>query len=197
MNDWKRVTFRRKSSGAGSSGGGDDGDEDDRLSDDSDSDAGDSDSDASEVLEVAAGERLGAIVLPGDWITFEAGNDPKAAGSTEAGRYYSAQATSAMYVLEEDEDSDWGTLPEGSPVLDATYNNLVFAPDRSPRWYTPSHPPIKVRVPVELLLHVGFAMPIAKAPTRVTPVQRQAIQKGARVLSEHDHLQTLDALAQH
>ena len=48
-----------------------------------------------------------------------------------------------------------------------------------------------------MLLHVGFAMPMAKAQTRVTPVHRQAIQKGARVLSEHDHLQTLDALAQH
>ena len=81
-------------------------------------------------------------------------------------------------------------------MVDATYNNLVYAPDHSPRWYTPSQPPIRVKVPVELLLHVGFAMPVATVPARPSGTQKAALKKGAQVFSEHDYKQTLDALAQ-
>ena len=121
--------------------------------------------------------------------------DKKAAGSGSL-RYYSACATSAMYVLENDlSDTDWGLLPEGA-VIDAVYNNLVFGPEhKGARWYTPSAPPIKVTIPVEHLLHASFAMAPAVAAARASGMAKAALAKGARVLSEHDHLQAMDALA--
>ena len=72
----------------------------------------------------------------------------------------------------------------------------VFAPGYAQaRWYTPSNPPVEVKVPVEHLLHVGFAMAAAVAPERPNARQKDALKKGAIVLSEDDHLQAMDAFA--
>ena len=88
-----------------------------------------------------------------------------------------------------------GILPKGKKVVPAIYCNLVNKPGYSQaRWYTPSNPPIKVRVPVELILHTSFEMARATAE-RPTPMQRSALAKGALVLAEDDHLQSMDALA--
>ena len=197
LNDWKRITFCRKPAGRAGAGGDADGDgDDDRLSDDdSGDDASDAGSDASNVMLLNAAEQLGSIVLPGDSLLWDAGGDEKAAGEGDE-RYYSGAALSAMYALEEDEDSDWGMLPAGAMIVEASYNNLVFAPGHAQaRWYTPSNPPIKVKVPVEHLLHVGFAMAAAAAPERPNARQKDALNKGAIVLSEDDHLQAMDAFA--
>ena len=125
-------------------------------------------------------ERLGETIFTGDAFTFDAGNDKKAAGTDADGRYYVAIATSPMDMLDEDEESDWGTLPEGKKVVEAIYCNLVNKPGYSQaRWYTPSDPPIKVKVlkvPVELILHASFEMERATAE-RPTPMQRSAIAK--------------------
>lgn len=149
-------------------------------------------------MEMDTAERLGETIFTGDAFTFDAGNDKKAAGTDADGRYYVAIATSPMDMLDEDEESDWGTLPEGKKVVEAIYCNLVNKPGYSQaRWYTPSDPPIKVKVlkvPVELILHASFEMERATAE-RPTPMQRSAIAKGALALAEDDLLQSMDALA--
>mmetsp|Transcript_37348 Transcript_37348/g.98803 ORF Transcript_37348/g.98803 Transcript_37348/m.98803 type:complete len:104 (+) Transcript_37348:720-1031(+) len=101
-----------------------------------------------------------------------------------------------MYMLDHNEPSDWGLLPEGAKVVDAVYCNLVFGPEhKEARWYTASSPPIKVTVPVEHLLHASFDMVLASATARAGGQAKAAVAKGAVVLSEHDHLQAMDALA--
>ena len=126
----------------------------------------------------------------------DAGNDNKAAGSADGGRYYVARATSAMYVLDEDTDSDWGILPAGVKVVDGEYLYLAFKPTDPKRWYYPSNPPTKVKgaIPVEHLLHTAFEMECATDAS--TSHKRAVIAKGAVVLAECDHEQGMDALAQ-
>ena len=41
-------------------------------------------------------------------------------------------------------------LKAGARVLDARYLDLVYGPDKTPRWYTPN--PAKCVVPFELVL---------------------------------------------
>ena len=147
------------------------------------------------MVELEAAERLGETILPGDPFTLDAGGDKKAAG-TDDDRYYVAVATSAMYILDTDEPSDWGILPEGTKVVAATYCNLVYAPGRAgARVYTPSNPPIDVKVPVEHLLHASFKMEPITRTARPTGQLKFALENGGVVLSEHDHLQSMDALA--
>ena len=82
-------------------------------------------------------------------------------------------------------------------VVDATWWNLVFAPSHTPRWYTPSTLPT-VKIPVEQLLHASFSMEAAVAApgSASSSKQGQAAVKGARVLSDPDHEQAMDSLAQ-
>ena len=142
--------------------GADDGADDDRMSDD-DSDCSDGESDPEDVVEMDTAERLAETILTGNPLTWDAGNDNKAAGTDAVGRYYVGHATGPMEILDEDEDSDWDTLPEGTKVVEAIYCNLVDKPDYAlARWYTPSTlPPVKV--PIEHLLHAGFKMERATA----------------------------------
>ena len=74
--------------------------------------------------------------------------------------------------------------------------NLVYAPGRAgARVYTPSNPPIDVKVPVEHLLHASFKMEPITRTARPTGQLKFALENGGVVLSEHDHLQSMDALA--
>ena len=59
--------------------------------------------------------------------------------------------TSGAHELEEEYNSpDYGVLKAGARVLDARYLDLVYGPDKTPRWYTPN--PAKCVVPFELVL---------------------------------------------
>ena len=71
----------------------------------------------------------------------------------------------------------------------------MVAPLMPPARYTPSNPPIDVKVPVEHLLHASFKMEPITRTARPTGQLKFALENGGVVLSEHDHLQSMDALA--
>ena len=105
------------------------------------------------------------------------------------------QFTSEAYNLKRAISSDWGTLPNGTRVIDATWLNLVYAPGHTPRWYTPN--PHRVVVPVEQLLHASFEMESAELPPRgASGMQREAVKMRAVVLTEADHETIMDELKQ-
>ena len=173
LNDWRRLKMVPKD-------GGDGGD-------------GDSESDHEELLEMV--DRLADTVIAGDYGAIDAATDKKAAGSDEDGRYYLVQFKSEAYDLPRAIKSDWGTLPRGTRVIDATWLNLVYGRDHKPRWYTPN--PLSVVVPVEQLLHASFEMEGAELPARgAQPMQREAVAKHAVVLSEADHEYIMEELQQ-
>ena len=59
--------------------------------DESDGDGGGGDSDAGDMVELEAAERLGETILPSDLLTLDAGGDKKVAGS-DGDRYYVSHA---------------------------------------------------------------------------------------------------------
>ena len=106
--------------------------------------------------------------------------------------YYSVQFTTEMYELEEATPSDYGTLEKGHRVLKGHYLNR--AP--TPGWYTPN-PEGPFLFPCELVLHASFAMDTAQLPPRgASKQQRDAVGKGAVVLSEADHAAAVEELKQ-
>ena len=127
LNAYKRCVFERKLTEAAES------DEEEDEIDANSSDSGDSCGINEALLDAA--ERLGERILPGSYFCFDAGGDPKAAGTPAIGRYYVARATTAVEVLEADQPSDWGVLPAGVKVVHAHYLNLVYVPEAKPRWY--------------------------------------------------------------
>ena len=86
------------------------------------------------------------------------GGFQRAAGDREVGTYYVMEFTSGAHELEEEYNSpDYGVLYAGARVLDARrYLDLVYGPDKTPRWYTPN--PAKCVVPFELVLHASFGI---------------------------------------
>ena len=102
-------------------------------------------------------------------------------------------ATVIIYELSEEENSDWGLLDAGTRVIDAFYYNIVFAPSKKPLMYTPSSPPIRVRVPTHLLLIAGFSTPLA--PPGKSVQHRAAVAKGAVIIGDHLHDDILQELA--
>ena len=104
--------------------------------------------------------------------------------------------TSEAHELEEDRESDYGTLKAGARVLGARYLDLHYAPDRVPRWYTNNtSETAKIVVPVELVLHTSFEMEQAALPPRgASAQQRQGVSKGAVVLAEADHEAAMEEL---
>ena len=109
-------------------------------------------------------------------------------------RYYNVTFKSEAYELEEESESDYGTLAAGSRVLDAQYRDLSpYKPGHTPRWYIPNS--ATTLVPVELVLHASFEMEDAQLPQRgASSLQRQAVGLGAVVLSEADHDATMEEL---
>ena len=175
LNDWRQLKMVPKEEGDG------DGDE--------------SDGDDEALIEMV--NQLADAVIAGDYGAIDAGGDSKAAGSDEDGRYNLVRFTSEAYELTRAKDSDWGKLPRGTRVIDATWLNVVYTsdPNHTPRWYTPN--PLKVVVPVEQVLHVSFEMEAAQLPPRgASTIQRSAVAKGAVVLSEDDHGVIMDELRQ-
>ncbi len=84
----------------------------------------------------------------------------------------------------------------GTRVVEADCANLVFKLEHTSRWYTPSSPPIRVRVPTRLLLHVGFNMAAAELPPHhASKHQKEAVAEGAVVLDEDDHEEAMQELA--
>ncbi len=127
----------------------------------------------------------------------DAGGDPDAAGSDDVGRYYIVEFTSAAYELRKRlRESDWGALPRGTRVVDARHTNLVpRGPGRQagPRLYTTN--PHALTLPVEQVVHRGFAMEPARLPARGgSAMLRQAVSKGALVLAESAHLAIMEEL---
>ena len=152
--------------------------------------------DSADVVLLDREELTAMGILPKDKFIFDAGGDPAAAGRDDL-RYYVAEATGPMEILDEDEDSDWGTLSAGTKVVPGFYYNLVYGPNHTAaRWYTPSLPHIHVNVPVEHIVHARFKMAPAELPPRPNQRQREAVSKGAVVLSEADNLQGMDGLMQ-
>jgi len=98
--------------------------------------------------------------------------------------------------LEEDRESDYGTLKAGARVLGARYRDLHYALDRVPRWYTDNtSETAEIVVPVELVLHTSFEMEQAALPPRgASAQQRQGVSKGAVVLAETDHEAAMEEL---
>ena len=142
-------------------------------------------------------DRLADAVVLGDYGALDAGGDSTAAGSDEDGRYNLVQFTSEAYELSRAKDSDWGKLPRSTRVIDATWLNVVYTsdPNHTPRWYTPN--PLQVIVPVEQVLHASSETKAAQLPQRgASTIQRQAVTKGAVVLSEDDHGVIMDELKQ-
>lgn len=177
LNDWRKVKFARKAAGDAGGDASDDSDDDDAL-----------------LLERA--DAIAEYVMPGEPGLIDAARDRKAAGDKDVGTYYSVHFKSCAYELEEDYNSpDYGVLEAGARVLKACYNDLVYGPNKTPRWYTPN--PAEIVVPVELVLHASFEMAKAELPPKgASPQQRQAVRLGARVLSEADHEAAMEELRQ-
>ena len=71
----------------------------------------------------------------------------------------------------------------------------MFGPNESPRWYTEN--PFSVRVPLKLVLHTGFDMPLATAQKFTggkIQMAMDALTKKARILPEEDHELTMEEL---
>ena len=96
------------------------------------------------------------------------------------GRYYVVKLTSESYALEETVDSDYGTLKDGTLVLDAQHTNKVHGLP----WYTPN--PHTFVCPAEQLLHASFPMQPATRPQRATKAHKKALEQAAVVLAQED-----------
>ena len=163
------------------------GDADDGASDDSDDD---------DAMLLERADAIAEYIVAGEPGLIDAARDKRAAGDKEVGTYYVVEFTSGAYELEEEYVSpDYGVLKAGARVLDARYLDLVYGPDKTPRWYTPN--PAKCVVPFELVLHASFVMAMAALPPRgASSQQEQAVKPAARVLGEADHEAAMEELLQ-
>ena len=121
-----------------------------------------------QLLRLDIGTRVAEGVVEDDNLAIDAGKGRGSAGSKARGYFDLASARSEAYELEEDVDSQWGTLEEGTMVIDIEYYWMGYPSSPSkvphPYYHAPNQPGAFVTVPVEHVLVAGFDMEPLQMP---------------------------------